>query len=90
MLTDTREGVTMNDKDTKASANAHPIRKALGKVAELQAEKAAIEHEVGNVRGVAGAKAKAAVANAKVVIAEKKREIEKRIDDARVAAHNKQ
>jgi hypothetical protein len=79
----------IHGKGEKSTGKAHPIRSALGTVAEFRAEQEGIEHGVDNARQVAGAKAKAAVANAKVVIAQKKRDIEKRIDDVRAGARNR-
>jgi hypothetical protein len=75
-------------KDAKP-ANSHRIRNALNTAAGLRAEKSAIEHRVENTVDVVEAKAKAAAANAKVEMANKKREIEKRVDDARVGMHDK-
>lgn len=74
-------------KDKEATPDSHAIRDALGKAADLRAKAKAVEHDVTGAREIVEAKAKAAAANAKVVIAETKREIEQRVDDARIAAH---
>jgi hypothetical protein len=76
-------------KDEKKPANNHRVRDGLKKATGLFAEKSAIEHRVENNLDVIEAKAKAVAAKAKVAIAEKKREIEKRVDDARVGMHDK-
>jgi len=76
-------------KDAKKPPNNDRIRNGLDKAAGLFAEKSAIEHRLENTRDVVEAKAKAVAAMAKVELAEKKREIEKRVDDARVDMHDK-
>jgi hypothetical protein len=80
--------MSTDGKDAKKPANSR-IRNALNTAAGLRAEKSAIEHRVENARDVVEAKAKAAAAKAKVDMAEKKEEIEKRVDDARVGMHDK-
>jgi hypothetical protein len=52
-------------------------------------ERVAIEHDVKNARDVVSAKVKAARAKANVDIAEAKRDVQQRIDEARVDAHEK-
>jgi hypothetical protein len=81
--------MSSDDKDTQASASNHPVRDALGTAAGLHAEKKAIEHDIENARQVASAEAKAVAADAKLGMAEAKRELQERIDDARVNAHKR-
>ena len=75
-------------KDAKKPASGNRFRKALDTAAGLRAEKEAITHRVESSRDIVEAKAKAAVAEARVELAEGKRDIEKRVDDARVRMHD--
>lgn len=76
-------------KDTEKSADAHPIRSAVDKVAGMFAQRSAIEHHIQDTVDLASATAKVVAGNVKVEMAGKKRYLEKRIDDARVAAQKK-
>jgi vacuolar-type H+-ATPase subunit H len=77
------------DKDATPPERHHPVRDALGTATRLHAERMAVEHDVKNARDVVNAKVKAARAKAKVDIAEAKRDLQQRIDEARVDAHEK-
>jgi hypothetical protein len=70
-----------------AKRNADSIRDALGKTDRIRAEAMRLEHDAKGARDVAGAKTKAALAEAEAAITEKKREVEKQVDDALVNAH---
>ena len=78
-----------HDKDATSPERDHPVRDALGTAARLHAEKEAIEHDAKNARDVVSARAQAAKAKAKVDIAEAKRDVQQRIDEARTDAHRK-
>ena len=74
----------MSDRDK--TSNKERVREALRTLANARARKTALRHRVENAGDVARARAHATSANIQLGAAEARRDVQKRVDEARVDA----